>query len=112
MSQKLSKKLYLTLQKKWFDMISDPNPETRKDEEYRKDSDWIRSRLFTKEGTPRQYKWVYFKNGYRVDSPIIIREFKGVDFGTGKPEWGAKPNEHYHIIKMGEILTEIKSTIP
>ncbi len=35
---------------------------------------------------------------------ILTLEHKGIEIGYGKPEWGAKPNKLYFIIKHGEIL--------
>lgn len=60
--------LHLTLKKKWFDMIQSGE----KREEYRKASDWIRSRLIGKE-----YDTVRFRNGYAPASPVVDVEYLG-----------------------------------
>ena len=50
----------------------------------------------------RQFDIVRFKNGYSKTAPTIDVEFKGLEIGVGKTEWGAT-NECF-IIKLGKIL--------
>lgn len=45
-----------------------------KDVEYRKDSEWIRSRLFHND-MPRKYDFVHFTNGYGADKPFFVARF-------------------------------------
>lgn len=92
------KTLHLTLKKKWFDMVGPDKPE-----EYRDSSDWIRSRLYDKEGRARDYDAVHFSNGYGKHVPQKTFEFKGFHFGIGKKEWGAS-GSHQYIIKLGERI--------
>lgn len=49
-----------------------------KDEEFRENSQWIRSRLFDKEGKPKNYDLIKFTNGYGSDKPYFICKY--VDF--------------------------------
>lgn len=95
--------LHLTLKKKWFDMISSGE----KKQEYREIKPYWMSRLFaTKNGFDgcRQFSAVEFKNGYATNSPIIRVQCLGIDFGYGKPEWGAVAGTEYFVIKLGKIL--------
>lgn len=43
-----------------------------KQEEFRKNSHWIRSRLFDKNENPREYDYIKFVNGYGSDKPYFI----------------------------------------
>jgi hypothetical protein len=101
--------LRMTLKKKWFDMIASGE----KKEEYRDIKDHWTSRLlhFKFDGTPYVYphmiKWydeIEFINGYRQDSPRIRVEFKGLEIGEGKPEWGGEKGKKVFIIKLGELI--------
>lgn len=68
------KTLYLTLKKAAFDvMVTGEKPF-----EYRKDSKWIRSRLFdSKTGKRKKYDFIHFTNGYGNDKPYFIVEYNG-----------------------------------
>ena len=66
--------LKLTLSKKPFEvMITGEKPI-----EYRRQSQWMKSRLFDKHGNPREYSYIEFVNGYGKDRPRFTVEFKGV----------------------------------
>jgi hypothetical protein len=66
--------LRLTLQRKPFEVMLSGE----KKSEYRKNSDWIRSRLFDRNNIFRHYELIQFTNGYNSDSPFFACEFKGV----------------------------------
>ena len=91
--------LHLTLKKNWFDRVG-----VNKFEEYRDESDWIRSRLMTSNGTHKQYDVVQFRNGYRKDSPVKTFKYEGFTWGVGEESWGAAPRKQY-IIKLGQQIT-------
>lgn len=67
----MEKTLLLTLNKEAFEVMVTGE----KDEEFRRDSKWIRSRLMEKNGTPKSYAYVKFINGYGADKPYFIAEF-------------------------------------
>lgn len=46
--------------------------------EYRKPTDWIKSRLFDKQGNKREYDFIKFQHAYMKNAPYFICEF--VDF--------------------------------
>ena len=94
------KTLHLTIKKKWFLMVD----AGEKPEEYRDESDWIRSRLLAKNGEHRKYDAVCFTNGYAPDSPRVTRVYNGFEFREGRQEWGAEPGKKYFVIKLGEKL--------
>ena len=48
-----------------------------KTNEYRQPSDWIKKRLFNKDGSPKHYDTIKFTNGYGPLRPMFICEFKG-----------------------------------
>jgi hypothetical protein len=66
--------LKLTLSKKPFDVMITGE----KTVEYRRQSQWMKSRLFDKHGNPREYSYIEFVNGYGNDRPRFTVEFKGV----------------------------------
>jgi len=65
--------LHLSLKKEPFDVMVTGE----KDCEYRKQSKWIESRLFNKDGTEKQYDVVKLTNGYGKDKPQFVAEYKG-----------------------------------
>jgi len=71
----MKKVLTLTLNKLAFDVMVTGE----KGMEFRKPSKWIKSRLYNKDGSPKQYDVVKFINGYGKDKPTFICEFKGVE---------------------------------
>jgi len=80
--------LYLSLIKKWFDLIASG----KKKVEYREIKPFWKKRLFDKE-----YDIIHFRNGYQPDSPLLVVEFKGVGYGYFEGK------KHY-AIKLGKIL--------
>lgn len=48
--------------------------------EFREPTQWIKSRLFTKDGTRRKYDYVLFTHGYGDHRPYFICRYKG--FGS------------------------------
>ena len=82
------KVLHLTLKKRWFDLIASG----KKTEEYRECKTYWIKRL-----RGRVYDEIHFRNGYRVDSPFMRVEWKGVTCVA-----------YRYIIKLGRI-SEIKN---
>lgn len=112
-----TKKLHLTLKKKWFDMIASGE----KKEEYREMKHYWERRLsnygyvkrsmmlifngeYSKD-TFKKFDTITFKNGYSANAPTMIVEFKGIDVKGGKPDWGAEPGQQYFVIQLGEIIS-------
>jgi len=79
-----------------------------KKEEYRADTQWIRSRLLAPNGTKKEYDYVIFRNGYNSKSPTVKVEYKGFRQGAGVICWGAEIGETYFVIKLGEVVRTIK----
>lgn len=48
-------------------------------EEFREPSDWIRSRLFTKAGIPREYDYIEYVNGYGAARPRFYTDYCGFE---------------------------------
>lgn len=69
-----NKILHLTLNKIAFEVMVTGE----KVEEFRKNSDWIRTRLFDRTGKEKRYDYIKFVNGYGKDKPYFICEY--VDF--------------------------------
>jgi len=67
--------LRLTLKKAPFDVMVTGE----KTEEFREDSQWIRSRLFNKDGSPRQCDQIEYVNGYGADRPRFTTDFQGFE---------------------------------
>ncbi len=64
--------LHLTLHAYWFNEIL----QGRKKNEYRDITPFWRSRLFHRDGTPKPFDAIRFKNGYATDAPFMVVEFK------------------------------------
>jgi hypothetical protein len=67
------KTLFLSLKKLPFDVMATGE----KKEEFRKNSNWIRSRLFDKSNNEKKYKYIKFVNGYGKNKPYFICEYEG-----------------------------------
>ena len=54
------------------------------------------------------YKTITFSNGMKpIDIlPRFEIELKNIEIDTGKPEWGAKDQELYFCLNLGEILNK------
>lgn len=87
--------LYLTVKKKWFDLIAS----NVKKEEYREIKKYWKTRLFKK-----KFDAVQFKNGYSKDSPVVLVELIDITIGTGFKKWGFTGTESKYILKLGEII--------
>jgi hypothetical protein len=87
--------LYLTLKKKWYDMILSGS----KKEEYREIKPYWNKILLHKD-----YKFIIFKNGYSKDSPSMKVEFLGLQKGFGIEKWGADLGEKTYILKLGNVI--------
>lgn len=87
--------LYLTIKKKWFDMLGNP-----KTDEYREVNDYWRKRLM-ENCEFKKYTGVLFANGGHFGN-VPKKEFKvvGISIGLGKPEWGAEEGKNYFIIHL------------
>lgn len=95
MNEKKVRTLHLTLKRTWFKMVCSGV----KTEEYRDCKPYWAKRLENK-----TYDMVEFRNGYRPDSPCIIRPFRGCVVRSGSdcrhPDWGEPTRDHY-VISLG-----------
>ena len=104
------KVLYLTIKKKWFDMIASGE----KKEEYRDITPHYFARLVDRYETNlrrnfsdyvyENFDAVTFINGYQPKSPRLTVKFLGISRSEGKTEWGAEPGKKYFVIKLGERI--------
>lgn len=67
------KSLKLTLHAKAFEVMVTGE----KDKEFRRSSQWIKSRLIDHEGNDKPYDIVIFTNGYGADKPSFTAVYKG-----------------------------------
>lgn len=80
-----------------------------KNEEYRKISGWMNSRVLNKDGSKREYDYVKFVLGMGADKPVFICRFKGIKKVKNihkKYSTGLEVNfldEHYAVM-LGEIV--------
>ena len=81
--------LHLTLHKRWFDEIKYRN----KKEEYRDIKPYWLTRLFDKEGKPKGFDIIEFRNGYNKNSRKMIVKFLGL-----------KKDKSKITIKLGKII--------
>ena len=87
--------LNMTLKKKWFAMILSGE----KKEEYRE----IKNHWDVMLRNPQDINFVIFRNGYRVESPKMMVEVKGIRKGLGDQSIGAPALECY-IIELGNVV--------
>ena len=111
--------LTLPIKKKWFDMIVSGE----KKEEYREIKPYYDSRFMNAFGfllvggqmaAPEEIRkpWpvlVVFRNGYSKDSPEVVCKCT-LQFGKGKPEWGAEPGTLYYVLKI-EKVEEVRNHV-
>lgn len=86
--------LTLPIKRKWFTMIRAGD----KKEEYRDNTPYYRARFFDHIGEEMD---VILRNGYAASSPSMRCRVL-VDFGNGRPDWGAIPGREYFILKILE----------
>lgn len=102
----IPKVLYLNISKEPFEVMV----RGEKPEEYRKPSYWIKSRLYNKDGTLKNYDLIKFINGYGNNRPYFICNYEGFEIQT-------KSYSHYYtnglvvkvekgdfMIKLGNII--------
>ena len=96
--------LYLTLGKKWFDMIQSG----MKKEEYREVKPYWDKRLINRDSVDltsfKRFDVIRFSNGYSRNCQQMDVEFKGIFLGTPKPEWSDNATGIHYIIRLGRIL--------
>ncbi|MBF4991074.1 ASCH domain-containing protein [Methylophilus sp. QUAN] len=92
--------LYLTLTKEWFDLIVSGV----KTVEYREIKPYWAKRLLNKDGTPKHFDAVHFRNGYGRSNPNALLEYQGLGVGRGRVEWGAPPDKDVFNLNLGEVL--------
>lgn len=102
--------LTMPIKRKWFDMIVSGE----KKEEYRDISEyWIKRIVNEKKRQGITHILdkglrVCIRAGYGKDSPAAMLTLAKVDYGPGRPEWGAEPHGKYirlHIETV-ELLTK------
>lgn len=90
------KVLHLTLEKKWFDMISSGV----KREEYRAMKPYWHKRIGGK-----SYDAVLFRKGYAKNAPAALVELRGISVGMGAVRWGApEDGERVYILNLGRVI--------
>ena len=125
--ERVNKTLHLVLKRKWWDMIAsgEKKEEYRKvchywairllDRQYRWYSqnidypndfiDWLCSRLTHNDITFRSYENVCFHLGYTDNTITFKITSMNVMYGeVCRQDWGAEPNKHYFVIKLGERI--------
>ena len=98
--------LKLTLKKNWFDLMISGE----KTSEFRVPGRWIESRLFDKNGLPRQYDYVEFTNGYGSDKPRFRCLFEGFDLVTTVDQTYSNgtfvQGGPFYEIRLGQVLID------
>ena len=85
--------LYLTIKKRWFDLIASGKKKT----EYRTITDYWTRRLLDTPFDARVYDEVHFRNGYSKGSPFMRVKW----IGTEKE---AFEGQLHYAIRLGKIL--------
>ena len=99
------KTLKLTLSKKPFEVMITGE----KTEEFREVKKWTTSRLYNKDGSKKEYKYVKFTNGYGKDRPYFICIFNGTYIGnhinrTYSNNLNLSFENEIYVIELGEII--------
>ena len=99
------KTLKLTLSKKPFEVMITGE----KTEEFREVKKWTTSRLYNKDGSKKEYKYVKFTNGYGKDRPYFICIFNRTYIGNHiKRKYSNNLNLSFeneiYVIELGEII--------
>lgn len=103
----MSDTLFLPLKAKWYELIE----KGIKKEEYREIKEYWIKRFIRKECLThflvdkydfKEFDKVVFSLGYTHKTMTF--EIENFSIGTGKPEWGAEPNQKYFVIKLGRRL--------
>ena len=127
MDVRVNKTLHLVLKRKWWDMIAS----REKKEEYRDANhywairlldkqyrwysqnidypndfiDWLCFRLTNNDIAFRSYENVCFHLGYTNKTMTFKITSMNVMYGeVCRQDWGAEPNKHYFVIKLGERI--------
>ena len=92
--------LHLTLKKHWFDLMLSGE----KKQEFRKPSEWIKTRLVGKD-----YDLIKFVNGYGSDKPYFVCEYLGYELSVGYKKIAFQSTEVEiekgdFIINLGKII--------
>lgn len=95
---KASETLYLPIKQEWIKMILS----FVKREDYRTMTEYWRKRLYNKDGTQREYRFICFHN-YKT---AWWFSFDGIDIGEGNVRWGAPAGENVYRIKIGKFIEE------
>ncbi len=82
--------LVLSVTKQWFDLMITGE----KNMEFRKPTNFIKLRLYDKNGKTKEYDYILLMNGYGYHLPYFIAKYEG--FGTGY-------NNHYTFSDGSQI---------
>ena len=80
-------------------------------EEFRLQGDWIESRLFSKDGSPRKYDQIEYVNGYGSNRPRFVTDFQGFELLSGGVERSysnglvIKTEEPHYVIRHSCIIS-------
>ncbi len=104
----MKKILKLTLKKPPFDVMITGE----KKSEYRNTSKWMKSRLYNKDGTKRDYDLIKFTNGYGKQRPYFYAEFLDFEivkkvnkkYSNGLKVFYPELEEGYFKINLGKII--------
>lgn len=105
--------LRLTIKKKWYDMIKSG----LKKEEYREIKKYWLQGLCDEVYAIGSGNWscvfkdfthVEFRNGYRVDSPRMLVELKGIRVGSAKPEWSDNWQGEVFVLELGNVVGNLE----
>ena len=97
--------LYLPIKNKWMTLIC----MCIKREEYREIKSYWTTRLFNKDGSPKQYKYICFHN-YKTR---WLYYYGGVSVGRGEVRLGAPQDKDVYKIKIGSwIKDEVYQKFP
>lgn len=94
------KTLYLTLTKKWFDMVKSG----KKREEYREIKQYWTARICKRNEHGRyeiqHFDYVEFRHGYKGTEPPLRYRVTDITIGKGNPSLGAPVDKRVFIIKF------------
>ena len=90
----------IPIKKKWFEMILSGE----KKEDYREVTEYWITRLLDYSGLLGYQDIFIFRNGFRLDSPAFAAEVETCRQLGGNPEWGAKAEQIYIVIRIKRVI--------
>jgi len=99
----MSKILYITLHRKWFDLVASGE----KTVEFRQATPYWRARLLDERGNVKRFDEIHARNGYRSTDPLVVVQHLGgivTDASACDPRHGEELDGMTICLALGSVL--------